>query len=195
MRDGRFIARPISAFPAAHRKTSCSGGRIRLMRMLRAPADHAVALFQQFADLAVDGQVGGVDRRSALMTWITLSSCNITGRLVSICGQMGVMASAATRRKNNGAAGRKRIRGGAGGRGDDQSIGLVDAHEAAVDVHFQIDHARDLGFGQHHVVERVDRRPRDRRRATVRNAACGGARCARSPRKRPFQLRIKSPRS
>ena len=36
------------------------------------------------------------------MIWITLSSGTITGRLVSVCGQIGVIASAATEGKTMG---------------------------------------------------------------------------------------------
>ena len=100
----------------------------------------------------------------------------MTGRLVSMCGQIGVIASAATRRKHDGAAGGERIRGGSGGRRDDQSVGFVDAHEVIVDLDFQVDHARDLGLGQHHVVQRVVFGQKTLARATARSAACGGAR-------------------
>ena len=47
----------------------------------------------------------------------------------------------------------KRVGGGAGGRGDNQAVGLVDDDEVAVDLNLEIDHARDLRFGQHHVVQ------------------------------------------
>ena len=47
--------------------------------------------------------------------------------------------------ENDGSAGGERIRGGAGGRGDDQPVGFVGADELLVHVSVQIDHARDGG--------------------------------------------------
>ncbi len=74
---------------------------------------------------------------------MTLVSGTSTGRLVSMCGQIGVRQMAGTEGKNDRAAGGERIGGGAGGRGDDQAVGLVGADELLVHVGVEIDHAGD----------------------------------------------------
>ena len=69
---------------------------------------------------------------------------------------MGVMTVAATLGNTIGPPGGERICGRSGWCGNNQSIRAVDADEAAVHLHFEIDHARDFEFGEHHVIERVE---------------------------------------
>ncbi len=58
-----FTGSPHFNFSRSTSKNIMSGGWTRLIAVLRAAADHAVAAIQQLADLAVDGQIGGADRR------------------------------------------------------------------------------------------------------------------------------------
>ena len=58
-------------------------------------------------------------------------------------------------RMHDRAAGRQRVCGRAGGRCDNQAIGLLRADELAVDVQLELDHAGGLARVQHHVVQRV----------------------------------------
>ena len=45
------------------------------------------------------------------------------------------------------------VGGGAGGRGDDQTVGTLAVHEQAVDGQFEVDHVHAVTGEQHHVVE------------------------------------------
>jgi hypothetical protein len=49
-------------------------------------------------------------------------------------------------------AGRQRVGGGAGGRGDDQAVGALVGHEVAVHLHPQLHHAGRAAAVDHHVV-------------------------------------------
>ena len=86
------------------------------------------------------------------VTRMTLVSGTSTGRLVSMCGQIGVMQMRGHGGEDDRAAGGERVRRGAGGRGDDQAVGLVGADELVVHVGVQIDHAGERGLGEHGVV-------------------------------------------
>ena len=78
------------------------------------------------------------------------------------------------RRMQDRPAGRQRVRGGAGRRGDDQAVGALAVDELAVDAHFQLDQARRRALADHHVVEGAARRTRARppRSGPGRRAAC-----------------------
>ncbi len=98
----------------------------------------------------------------------------------------GREADGGHRRENDGAAGGKRIGRGAGGRADDEAVGLVGAHELLVDVDVEIDHAGDVGLGEDGVVERVVGGDDVARRAPLRRSAacvwpCGARRAGRAP--------------
>ena len=77
-----------------------------------------------------------------------------SGRLVSVCGQIGVITNAETMRIHNRPARRKRIGRRTRRRRHDQSVGLVVAHKFAVDAQLQIDDARQRGLVQHRVIQR-----------------------------------------
>ena len=57
------------------------------------------------------------------------------------------------RRKDDGTAGGERIRGRAGGRGDDEAVGFIRRDEVIVDIRIQIDHAGEFGFGDDDIIE------------------------------------------
>ena len=174
--ESRFIVLPISASGAARRRTSCAAGgpgaasSASCGRPSRRPRWIGVPTWPSMVRYTLSSG-------PREMTRITLVSGTSTGRLVSMCGQMGVRQMAGTDGKDDRAAGGERIGRGAGGRGDDQAVGLVGADELLVHVGVQIDHAGDGGLGEHGVVERVVSWPPPRRRAPLRRSAACAWRC------------------
>ena len=83
-----------------------------------------------------------------------------SGRLVSMCGQMGVSTTASSVGWMMGPPGGEVVGGGARGRGDDEAVRAERGDEEAVHGHVQLDDAGERGLGDHDVVEDVARRLR-----------------------------------
>ena len=145
---------PHFSFWRSTSKNIMRGGRIRCSAYCGAAADHGIVFLERLADLAVDGQVDG--RVLAAAADFHLAGFGDQhGPVGQHVRADGREADGGHRGKDDGAAGGERISRGAGGRGDDQAVGFVGAHELVVDVDVQIDHAGDGGFGEHHIVERL----------------------------------------
>ena len=92
-----------------------------------------------------------------------------TGRLESVCGEIGTSAIAGERRMQDRPARRERIGGRAGGRGHDEAVGAQVVDELAVHRHRDLDHAAHGAAAHHHVVHRE--RGEDRVCAAAHRAA------------------------
>ena len=76
------------------------------------------------------------------------------GRCVSACGATGTSANAGTCGCEDRAAGRQRVGGRAGGRGDDDAVGAHRVDEAAVDLDRAFDHPAERAAVDDDVVQR-----------------------------------------
>ena len=74
-------------------------------------------------------------------------------RLVSVCGQMGVMTNEPDSGREDRAAGGKRIGGGTGGRGEDEAVGVELGERLAVHPHREADEARDFAAAEDGIVQ------------------------------------------
>src|SRR6185312_3022707 len=113
-------------------------------------AFHLIAGLKGAADLAIDGQ-----ERIVIFGAADDADRQVGGNQQRPVGQ-GVGADRRDTdgidgREDDGSAGRERVRGGAGGRGDDQTVGLVFGDESIARPDIEIDDAGDGGFGDDNV--------------------------------------------
>ena len=159
---------------APQRGVVAPAARMQEAHLVRRAAHADLVAVQQAGEglhVEVDARRRG-RRRSRCA--ISPASGSTIGRLDRSCGAIGTSTQPAMPRVQDRPAGRQRVGGGAGGRGDDQAVGAQVGDELVADVDRELDHAGGGAAADDHVVQREAFEDRARRRARrCLRASCG----------------------